>query len=162
MHNGQIAQFEFLHQRLIAKISPEYFNDIQGSTDSEIMFYLALTFGLEKDVPSAIAEVVRYVENEGKKAGVSGSLWMTLGISDGKSLWAFKYGSDGTAPTLYISPSLEELSLLNPKTEGMYGDFAACIVSEPIGDFQDNWNPVSDNSQVLIHNKKIELSDFNP
>ncbi len=162
MHNGQIAQFEFLHQRLIAKISPEYFNDIQGSTDSEIMFYLALTFGLEKDVPSAIAEMVRYIEREGKKAGVSGSVWMTLGISDGKSLWAFKYGSDGTGPSLYISPSLEELSQLNPRTKGMFGDFAACIVSEPIGDFQDSWNPVPVNTQVVVHNKTIEISDFQP
>ena len=41
MHNGQIAQFEFLRQALLAKISPEYFNDLMGSTDSEVMFYLA-------------------------------------------------------------------------------------------------------------------------
>ena len=59
MHNGQIAQFELLRQSLLAIISPEFFNDLIGTTDSEVMFYLALTFGLEKDVPSAIAEMVR-------------------------------------------------------------------------------------------------------
>ncbi|MBK6538496.1 MAG: hypothetical protein IPG09_12240 [Ignavibacteria bacterium] len=37
-----------------------------GSTDSEVMFYLALTFGLEEDVISAITEMVKVVKPRAK------------------------------------------------------------------------------------------------
>ena len=84
VHNGQIASFELLRQPLMAKIAPEYFANILGSTDSEVMFHLALTFGLEKDVPAAIAKMVRVVEATAKEKGVDPALWMTLAISDGK------------------------------------------------------------------------------
>lgn len=160
MHNGQIAQFEFLRQALLAKISPEYFNDLMGSTDSEVMFLLALTYGLENDVTSAIAEMVRVVKAEGKKAGVAGDLWMSLAISDGKSLWCFRYGSDGKGPTLFISPSVDELTLLNPHLEGKFGDFAVCIVSEPIGNYQTKWRAVPENSVVVVCDEYIEANDF--
>ncbi len=160
MHNGQITQFEFLRQGLLAKISPEYFNDIMGSTDSEVMFYLALTYGLEQDVTSGIAEMVRVVKAAGKKAGVSGDLWMTLAISDGNSLWCYRYGSDGKGPTLFISPSIEELTRLNPHVEDKFGDFAACIVSEPIGNYQETWRIVPENSVVEVSNENIEIKEF--
>ena len=160
MHNGQIAQFEFLRQALLARISPEYFNDLIGSTDSEVMFYLALTYGLEEDVISGITEMVKAVKAEGKKAGVSGDLWMTLAISDGDSLWGFKYGSDGTGPSLYISPSVEELSRLNPHVEEKFGDFAVCIVSEPIGNYQQTWRVVPENSVVVVSDENIEVKSF--
>ena len=160
MHNGQIAQYEFLRQALLAKISPEYFNDLMGSTDSEVMFYLALTYGLEANVTSGISEMVKAVKAAGKKAGVSGDLWMTLAISDGNSLWCYRYGSDGKGPTLYISPSIEELTRLNPHVEDKFGDFAACIVSEPIGDYQHTWRIVPENSVVGVSDENIEIKDF--
>lgn len=162
MHNGQIAQFEFLRQALLSRIDPEYFNDLMGSTDSEVMFYLALTLGLEDDVPGAIAEMVKLIKSEGKKAGVSGDLWMTLAVSNGKNLWGFRYGSDGKGPSLYISPSIEELTLLNPRTEGMFGDFAVCLVSEPIGDYQETWRKVPENTVVLVDGECVTLSNFMP
>ncbi|MBK9228117.1 MAG: class II glutamine amidotransferase [Ignavibacteria bacterium] len=160
MHNGQIAQFEFLRQALLAKISPEFFNDLMGTTDSEVMFYLALTFGLEKDVPSAIAEMVRVVKSEGEKRGVTGDIWMTLAISNGKNLWAFKYGSNGKGPSLYISPSIDELVRINPHLKGMYGDFAVCLVSEPIGDYQETWRVIPENSVVLVKDQKVTVDSF--
>ena len=160
MHNGQIAQFEFLRQTLLAKISPEYFNDLMGSTDSEVMFYLALTFGLEEDVTKGIKEMVRFVKATGKKFRVSGDIWMTLAISDGISLWGYRYGSDGKGPTLFISPSIEELTLLNPRVGGMFGDFAACLVSEPIGNYQNTWRAVPENSVIVVKDESIEVSEF--
>ena len=109
VHNGQIAEFGKLHQSLLAKVKPTYFENILGSTDSELMFHLALSLGLEDDVPSAIAEMVRLVEATGKENGIAESIWMTLGISDGKNLWGFRYGSNGQGPTLYVSPDIREL-----------------------------------------------------
>lgn len=159
-HNGQIADFGSLRQALMAKISPEYFSNILGTTDSEIMFHLALTYGLEKDVPSAIAEMVRAVEATAKEQGIEHAMWMTLGISDGKTLWGFRYGSDGKGPTLYLSPSIEELNQLNPAVKGAFGDFAYCLVSEPIGKFQDNWRAIPENSMIVIGNGTVEERAF--
>ena len=162
VHNGQIAHFEMLKQTLLARIAPEYFNNILGSTDSELMFHLALTLGLENDVPNAIAEMVRLVEATAKEKSVNQALWMTLGISDGESLWGFRYGSDGKGPTLYINPTLDEFVALVPDFREVYGDFAACLVSEPIGDYQDIWRPIPENFKVVVHGKNIEMSRFEP
>jgi glutamine amidotransferase len=160
VHNGQIAEFQKLRKELLAKVSPDYFENILGSTDSEVMFHLALTLGLEQDVPSAIAEMVRLVETTAAKREISESPWMTIGISDGKNLRGFRYGSNGKGPTLYISPSIEELRTLNPEAAEKVVEFAACLVSEPIGKYQENWQLVPENSQVIIANGQIQVSAF--
>jgi glutamine amidotransferase len=162
VHNGMITGFELIRQELFALIAPEYFGNILGSTDSELMFHLALTLGLEKDVTSAVAEMVRVIETLSKEKGISESLWMTLGISDGNNLWGFRYGSDGKGPTLFTSPSLEELNRMNPDIEEKFGDFAVCLVSEPIGLYAEFWNPIPENSKIIVSNKKIEISGFKP
>lgn len=162
VHNGQVARFQLLRQVLLAKVAPAYFNNILGSTDSELMFHLALTYGLEQDVPSAIARMVREVEAAAKQHGINESVWMTLGISDGNHLWGFRYGSDGKGPTLYTSPGMAELTRLNPEAEVLFGDFAACLVSEPIGKYQERWHPVPDNAWVYIHDKQVDVAAFDP
>jgi glutamine amidotransferase len=47
-----------------------------------------------------------FVEAAARKAGVSDTLWMTLGFSDGATLYAVRYATDGDAPT--PSPGLRE------------------------------------------------------
>ena len=161
VHNGQIAQFDLMRQQLLAKIAPKYFANILGSTDSEVMFHLALTLSLEEDVPSAIAAMVREVEATAKESGVNEALWMTLGISDGRNLWGFRYGSDGKGPTLYISPGMEEINRINPEIARKLGRFAACLVSEPIGNYQDTWKLIPEQSHVFIGGAHIQMSEFN-
>jgi glutamine amidotransferase len=163
VHNGQIAEFEKLRRDLLLKVDPAYFNNIQGTTDSEIMFHLALTYGLEKDVPSAISKMVEVVEKTAKKEyGIDAAVWMTLGISDGHTLWGFRYGSDGRCPTLYISPSIEDLMMVNPDIDGRFGDFAVCLVSEPMGKFEEIWKEVPEQSMVVVRNKHLQVEAFKP
>lgn len=160
LHNGQIAEFGKIRQPLMAMVDEKYFDNILGSTDSELMFHLALTFGLETDTVGSISKMVQVVEATAKEHGVQESIWMTLGISDGKSLWGFRYGSNGKAPTLYISPSVEELTQVNPAVEGKFGDFAACLVSEPIGNYQEIWDLMPESSQVIISNGEVVSGTF--
>ena len=49
VHNGMIAGIPVLRRDLLMAVDPSLFNDITGSTDSELVFHLALTFGLEDD-----------------------------------------------------------------------------------------------------------------
>ena len=50
---------------LAIAVDPALFPEIEGSTDSEMLFFLALTFGLEDDPPTAVARAVGLVEETG-------------------------------------------------------------------------------------------------
>ena len=49
VHNGYIDGYEVLRRDLLLAVRPDLFPNIKGTTDSELMFHLALTFGLEDD-----------------------------------------------------------------------------------------------------------------
>ncbi len=51
MHNGVVRDFPQVKRDLVLAIDPELYPSIEGSTDSEVFFYLALTLGLEDDPP---------------------------------------------------------------------------------------------------------------
>ena len=49
MHNGYINEFATIKRDLILAIDPSLYPQIQGQADTEVLFYLALTLGLEDD-----------------------------------------------------------------------------------------------------------------
>jgi len=49
MYNGLIRDFETLKRDLAFAVDPALFRSIQGSTDTEMLFFLALIFGLAAD-----------------------------------------------------------------------------------------------------------------
>lgn len=162
VHNGEIFELEKFRRDLLLAVDPKYFENILGSTDSELMFHLALSFGLENDPIGAVSRMAGFVEQTGKKYGVDESLWMTLGISDGKKLYGFRYASDGKAPTLYVSPTAAELYKLNPGREKLFGEQARAIVSEPIGRFPQIWTLVPESSVVVVEQGHVETQPFRP
>jgi predicted glutamine amidotransferase len=164
VHNGEIFEVEKIRRDLLMEIGPEYFNNVLGTTDSEVLFHLALTFGLEKDPLGALERMAGCVEAVGKAAGIAESLWMTLGISDGKSVWAVRYASDGEAPTLYYSKAVEDLQALglDPDTAERLGPDARAIVSEPIGKLVHAWETVPQSSALRLEKGSIEVVPFRP
>src|SRR4051794_30437818 len=58
LHNGFLADFHELRRDLMLAIDPELFPDIVGSTDTEVVFHLALTYGLEEDPVGALEQAV--------------------------------------------------------------------------------------------------------
>ena len=62
VHNGYIADFPLLRRDLMLAIDPELFVDIHGSTDTEVVFNLALTHGLEDDPIGALERTVGLIE----------------------------------------------------------------------------------------------------
>ena len=162
VHNGEILEVEKVRRDLVMAVDEHFFNSILGTTDSELMFYLALTFGLEEDPPRALARMAGFVEETGRRHGVAESLWMTLGLSDGKRLWAVRYASDGDAPTLFYSRDLEHLLLVNPGLHERIRPGARAIVSEPIGRFAEMWAPVPHGALVVVDGPGIEVRAFAP
>ena len=74
MHNGYINEFGTLKRDLVLTVDPSLYPKIEGHTDTEVLFFLALTFGLEDDPPAAIERAVGLVEAVGSRLGVAASL----------------------------------------------------------------------------------------
>ena len=97
MHNGVIAPFHDVKRDLGARGRPVAVPDIEGSTDSETFFYLALTLGLEDDPPARRGAGGRLIE-----AGRSQPRDRAPDPDDGgdderRDIWGFRYSSEGTS-----------------------------------------------------------------
>jgi predicted glutamine amidotransferase len=162
VHNGEILEVEKLRRKLLFAVSEDLFPNILGTTDSEVMFYLALTFGLETDPLGALARMAGFIEETGRKKGIAEALWMTVGVSDGKSIWAVRYASDGDAPTLYHSREMEDVYKLYPNLTSRLGPSTRIVVSEPVGTIAEAWQLVPQNSSVRVMRDEIEIQPFAP
>ncbi len=160
-HNGLIHQFDRLRRDLAFAISPELFRELRGTTDSEIMFFLALTFGMADDVLRGVSRMAAFVEWIGRKHDVSHPLEMTLGIADGQRIYTVRYASDGTSRTLFHSKSSAALRELNPRFS-RFSDDARIVVSEPLTELLDYWEEIPECSSVVICNGHVERRPFHP
>lgn len=161
VHNGAVREFEKVKRDLVFAVAPELFNEIKGSSDSEILFYLALTFGMAEDVAGGVARMVGFVEQVGRKHGVEHPLQMTLGISDGERLHGFRYSSEGESRSLYYSDSIEAVKDIAPRAHEFSSD-ARAIVSEPLSDLKEVWIAVEESSSIMVHKGDVQVSSFGP
>jgi glutamine amidotransferase len=70
MHNGFIADLATVKRDLVLAVDESLYPEIKGQADTELLFYLALTFGLEADPADAVARAVGLVESVGQRRGV--------------------------------------------------------------------------------------------
>src|SRR5262249_29525860 len=117
MHNGVIHDFAKVKRDLVLAVDPSLYPHIEGSTDSEVFFFLALTLGLEDDPPGAVARAVGLIEEIGRRHGVEHPIQMTVATTDGSSVWAFRYSSENNSRTLFYSTSIAMLRGLYPEIE---------------------------------------------
>ncbi|RSS73332.1 class II glutamine amidotransferase [Streptomyces sp. WAC06614] len=152
MHNGAITDFHRLRRDLCMAVDPALFASIEGSTDSEVMFYLAVTFGLDQDVPGAVARMAGFVERLGKEHGVENPLQMTIAVSDGVRLWCFRYSSVGRSRSLYYSARPKTVREQHPDLHYLrdVSDTTRLIVSEPLGDLPGVWHELPESSYAVV------------
>ncbi|MFD1504657.1 class II glutamine amidotransferase [Georgenia yuyongxinii] len=164
MHNGAIRGFPEVKRDLLMTVDPSLYPDIEGSTDSETLFFLALTFGLEDDPIRAVAQAVGEVERLGKRHGVENPVQMTVAATDGNSVWAFRYSSEGRTRTLFFSTKVARLLELHPEVEVLYrlGEETRFVVSEPLRDLTGAWNEVPESSCGVVGPGHAELRSFQP
>ncbi len=164
MHNGLISGFRHLKRDLTLAVAPELFPDIEGSTDSELFFYLALTFGLEEDPPAAVARAVGLIEETGHKYGVPHPIQMTVATTNGETTWAFRYSSEGRSRTLFHSADISTLRDQYPDLPVLQqlSDDARLVVSEPLGDLYGAWQEVPESTCVVVRGGEQELRPFSP
>ncbi|MGW6565891.1 class II glutamine amidotransferase [Streptomyces sp. NPDC054975] len=164
MHNGAIAGFDLMRRDLALLVDPGLYGNLEGTTDSEVMFYLALTFGLDQDPPAAVARMAGVVERVGHEHGVEFPLQMTLAITDGESTWAFRYSSEHISRSLFYSSRVDSLRRLHPDVAFLQEVSAETrlIVSEPLGELPGAWNEVPEGTYGVVQPGADELHSFAP
>ena len=144
VHNGLIDRFDELRRELVMAVDPGLFADIQGSTDSEVLFHLALTFGLEDDPVGALERAIGFVESTARAHGFEPALQTSIGVSDGHRVWAVRYSSEGRTRTLFVSADAESVRGLHPGNARLRrlreGD--RVVVSEPFSDLPGAWHEI--------------------
>jgi predicted glutamine amidotransferase len=164
MHNGMIREFPSVRRELLLAVDDSLFSSIEGTTDSEAMFYLALTFGLEDDPIAAVAHTVGLVEAVGRRHGVEHPIQMTVATTDGSTIWAFRYSSEGQSRSLYFSTRMDALKAVHPELAELAGlsDETRVVVSEPLGDLPGAWNEVPESHVGVVQPGADELLPFAP
>lgn len=164
MHNGMISGFHRYKRELSMAVDPSLFADIEGSTDTEVFFYLALTFGLETDAIGAVSRAVGLIEDVGRRNGENFPMQMTVATTDGESFYAFRYSSEGRSRSLFHNAdvhTLREQYPDNPLLRGLSDD-ARMVVSEPLGNLQGAWLEVPESTCVVIRGGQQEQVPFTP
>jgi glutamine amidotransferase len=165
MHNGFIDGLSDIKRDLAFAVDPALYPKISGTTDTELMFYLALTFGLEDDPPGAVARTIGFVEARGREHGHQFPFQGTIATSDGDSLWAFRYSSAGQTRSLYFNRSVPQLREMYPDRAVLrekVADDARLVVSEPVGNLPGAWVEVPEATYGVVSKGREELLPFAP
>jgi len=164
MHNGFIDGFAAIKRDLVLAVGESLFPEIKGQADTEVLFYLALTFGMADDPPEAVARAIGLVEACGRARGVKYPFQGTIATTDGESLWAFRYSTEGKSRSLFLTRDIRTLRQQYPEREILreVSDDARLVVSEPIGDLPGAWVEVPEASYAVVGKKGEQLLPFAP
>ena len=164
MHNGEIHGFDRIKRQLVLAIEPELYPHIEGTTDSELMFYLALSFGLRDDPPAAVARMVGHVERVAAEHGIADAVQMTVATSDGSRVWAFRYSTRRASRSLFYSADADALRKLYPDNPifGRIAEGTRIIVSEPLGNLPGAWIEAPESAYGVVSPDGDTIHDFRP
>jgi glutamine amidotransferase len=164
MHNGSIARFHDVKRELTLAVDPSLYPDVEGSTDSETFFFLALTMGLDDDPPAAVERAVGFIEHVGRSYGIEHPIQMTVAATDGASVWGFRYSTEGKSRSLFFSTRVDTLREQHPDVAFLQelSDETRIVVSEPLGSLAGAWNEVPESSYGVVQEGQDELHPFTP
>ena len=164
MHNGYLDGFHLMKRDLALAVDPGRFADIEGTTDTEILFFLALSFGLEQDPPRAVARAVGLVEQTARRYDIEFPVQMTIATTDGETTWAFRYSTENRSRTLYHSTDVSTLQHQYPDNPmlHMLSEDTRLVVSEPLGSLRGAWREVPEASCVVVRGGSEEILPFTP
>jgi predicted glutamine amidotransferase len=164
MHNGYINEFAVIKRDLILAVDPSLYPQDKGQADTEALFFLALTFGLEDDPPAAVEQAIGFVEAVAGRHRVVNRFQGTIATTDGESIWAFRYSSERNSRSLFYTTDVPTLRKLYPERQLFeeVSENARLIVSEPLGDVAGVWNEVPEATCGVVGHDHAELRPFRP
>jgi glutamine amidotransferase len=164
VHNGFVDGWSHVRRELAMAVDPSLYPSIEGSADSEILFLLALTFGLNDDAPAALEQMVRVVEAACESVGAHEGIQMTIAATNGKVVHAARHATSTTPRSLYHSGDVEALQAMYPdnaRLQQLTRD-ARFIVSEPLSDLPGAFEEVLPNTMISATPNGYEIRPFLP
>jgi len=164
MHNGSVAGFHQIKRRLRENLKDEFYDMIQGTTDSEHAFalflnHLRVPFGEASgaDLRVALFETIASLNEWTRKASVVEASYYNFAVTDGQSIVVSRYCSaEGIAgASLHYSRGLrfeclpDGLCDMHPVASEEKAS-AVIIASERLTDDADDWLDVPDNHTVTV------------
>lgn len=126
MHNGQVGGYAAIRDGIEAMIPDRLWGSRMGSSDSEALFLSSWANGVGEDPVGAVVRTLRLVHSLMEAAGISEPLRFTAALSDGETVFGFRWASDNQPPTLYYRESSGRVIL----------------ASEPLDGCRKNWHEV--------------------
>jgi predicted glutamine amidotransferase len=133
MHNGFVSNWTRLRRTIEALIPDELYPGRTGTTDSEAIFFAILGAGISDGPVAATKSVLLKLKDMVDGGGDEDRLRFTAALTDGDTIYAFRYAAKDSANTLYYRSNLD----------------GTVIASEPLDTDRALWTPVPDN-HVLI------------
>jgi len=158
-HNGLVPEFGRLKRDLLLAVAPERFADIEGSTDSEVLFHVALTYGLDDDAHGALARTVGHVERLRRGAGIEAPFHFTAAFADGHAVHAVRYASHGPARSLFTTQDAAPLRAIDPTLE--FPEGSILVASEPLGSHAA-YEEVPESTYLVAGGGCVERRPFAP
>ncbi len=155
-HNGFLNHFDILRRDLMFEISPEYFGYLKGTTDSETLFLLALTYGLQEAPRASFEKVIQRVRQACEEKQVPFDLVMSCALSDGNMLYTMRYSSGSFVHSQYYSAHTECMKEVDENSAEVPSK-SIVVVSEPLDQTMDHWNEMPAGAFATIHEGKVHI-----
>ena len=139
MHNGQAGGHENFRQALDALIPDNLYKYRFGATESEVIFLIAIGYGLEHDPIGAMARAVHDVQELAEEKGERPYMRFAACWTDGIRLYGARMASDRFAPSLY-----------SKKCGAGY-----VVSSEPLDEDGSGWIEVKPGEAIEIQNQSL-------
>ncbi|WP_099332320.1 class II glutamine amidotransferase [Actinomyces minihominis] len=158
-HNGFIGGFAKLKRDLTMDVDPALYPYIRGNSDTEVCFYLALTYGLATDPVGALQKLNERVERARAEQGVTEPFVGCFAASDGKQLVTMRVSSRKNlggspapeSPSLFHAQGAVDIRLADGTETTLPAD-THLVCSEPLElDFSDHtWEQVADRTITVL------------
>ena len=148
-------------------IDPALFADVHGSTDTEVVFHLALTFGLEEDPIAALERTVGLIEATAAAArGRRPGAGRASASRTAPSLWAVRYATEGP-PAIAVRVGRRGLGAPPASRQRRASSSSSqddrVIVSEPFADLPGVWHEIPQSTAVTVRRGGVlEHRPFQP
>jgi predicted glutamine amidotransferase len=165
VHNGYLGGIKAVRRDLMLAVDPALFTEIHGSTDTEVVFHLALTHGLEDDPIGALERTIGFIEATAAPHGIPDAVQGTFAVTDGTCLWAVRYATNGPPRSLFASADVDAIHHLYPENQrtGRLTEDDRLIVSEPLADLPGLWQEIPPGTAATVrHGGVLEERPFRP
>lgn len=156
MHNGAIGSFSHIRYDLERLIGKEYYKLRLGCTDTEALFLLALTNGLEHSPQIAIEKTIEQIAKVQEANGVPVEFRGTLAFSNGNASCATKFSNTDVVPSLYyvvddgINEVIGQSANLNDFSQ------STLILSEPLN-HSEVYHEVHNHDFLIVDHRNMRI-----